>query len=147
MVDVRRLAADVLGAGESRVRISPEAIDRLEEVTTKADVRALVKEGLIYAVYERGVSRGRWREYHEKKRKGRGRGVGSRRGSKYARLDPKENWVRRIRALRRYLNSLKKRGLIDTKTWRELYLEVKGGRFDSVASLRTYLINNNIIKQ
>nr|KJR71542.1 MAG: 50S ribosomal protein L19 [Vulcanisaeta sp. AZ3] len=127
--------------------MSPEAIDRLEEVTTKADVRALVKEGLIYAVYERGVSRGRWREYHEKKRKGRGRGVGSRRGSKYARLDPKENWVRRIRALRRYLNSLKKRGLIDTKTWRELYLEVKGGRFDSVASLRTYLINNNIIKQ
>lgn len=147
MVDVRRLAADVLGVGESRVRISPEAIDRLEEVTTKADVRALVKEGLIYAVYERGVSRGRWREYHEKKRKGRGRGVGSRRGSKYARLDPKEKWVKRIRALRRYLNSLKKRGLIDTKTWRELYLEVKGGRFDSVASLRTYLINNNIIKQ
>ncbi len=35
MVDVKRLAAEILGVGESRVRISPEALDRLEEVTTK----------------------------------------------------------------------------------------------------------------
>ncbi|WP_460173972.1 eL19 family ribosomal protein, partial [Vulcanisaeta sp. JCM 14467] len=74
--------------------------------TTKADVRALIKEGLIYAEYARGVSRGRWRGLHEKRRRGRRRGVGSRRGSKYARLDPKEAWVNRVRALRRYLNSL-----------------------------------------
>jgi len=147
MVDVKRLAAEVLGVGESRVRISPEAIDRLGEVTTKADVRALIKEGLIYAEYKRGVSRGRWREYHEKRKKGRRRGVGSRKGSKYARLDPKEAWVRKIRALRRYLNSLKRRGLIDSKTWRELYLQIKGGRFNSVSALRAYLISNNIIKQ
>ncbi|ADY00822.1 50S ribosomal protein L19e [Vulcanisaeta moutnovskia 768-28] len=147
MVDVKKLAAEVLGVGESRVRISPEAIDRLGEVTTKADIRALIKEGLIYAEYARGVSRGRWRELHEKRRKGRRRNVGRRRGSKYARLDPKEAWIGRIRALRRYLNSLKRRGLIDVRTWRELYLQVKGGRFDSVASLRAYLISNNIIKQ
>ena len=147
MVDVKKLAAEILGVGESRVRISPEALDRLEEVTTKADVRALIKEGLIYAEYAKGVSRGRWRELHEKRRKGRRRGVGSRKGSKYARLDPKEAWVNKVRALRRYLNSLKRRGLIDAKTWRELYLQVKGGRFDSVASLKAYLISNNIIKQ
>lgn len=150
MVDVKKLAAEVLGVGESRVRISPEAIDRLEEVTTKADVRALIKEGLIYAEYAKGVSRGgRWRELHEKRRKGRRRGgVGSRKGSKYARLDPKEAWIGRVRALRRYLNSLKRRGgLIDARTWRELYLQVKGGRFDSVASLRAYLISNNLLKQ
>ncbi len=86
---------------------------------------------------------------HEKRRKGRRRGgVGSRKGSKYARLDPKEAWVNKVRALRRYLNSLKRRGgLIDAKTWRELYLQVKGGRFDSVASLRAYLISNNLLKQ
>ncbi len=102
---------------------------------------------MIYAEYARGVSRGRWRELHEKRRKGRRRGVGSRRGSKYARLDPKEAWVNKVRALRRYLNSLKRRGLIDARTWRELYLQVKGGRFDSVASLRTYLISNNLLKQ
>ncbi|GAB6948356.1 50S ribosomal protein L19e [Vulcanisaeta sp. JCM 16161] len=147
MVDVKRLAAEILGVGESRVRISPEALDRLEEVTTKADVRALIKEGLIYTEYAKGVSRGRWRELHEKRRKGRRRGVGSRKGSKYARLDPKEAWVSRVRALRRYLNSLKRRGLIDAKTWRDLYLQVKGGRFESVASLRAYLISNNLLKQ
>ncbi|BDR93167.1 50S ribosomal protein L19e [Vulcanisaeta souniana] len=147
MVDVKKLAAEVLGVGESRVRISPEALDRLEEVTTKADVRALIKEGLIYAEYARGVSRGRWRELHEKRRKGRRRGVGSRRGSKYARLDPKEVWKGKIRAMRRYLSSLKRMGLIDARTWRELYLQVKGGRFDSVASLKAYLVSNNIIKQ
>ncbi len=147
MVDVKKIAAEILGVGESRVRISPEALDRLEEVTTKADVRALIKEGLIYAEYARGISRGRWRELHDKRRRGRRRGVGSRRGSKYARLDPKEVWKGRIRAMRRYLGSLKMMGLIDSRTWRELYLQVKGGRFDSVASLRAYLVSNNIIKQ
>ncbi len=147
MVDVKRLAAEILGVGESRVRISPEALDRLGEVTTKADVRALIKEGLIYVEPVKGNSRGRWREYHEKRKKGRRRGVGSRKGSKYARLDPKEAWVNRVRALRRYLNSLKRRGLIDSKTWRELYLQVKGGRFESVSALRAYLISNNLLKQ
>nr|MCG2886609.1 50S ribosomal protein L19e [Vulcanisaeta sp.] len=117
------------------------------EVTTKADVRALIKEGLIYVEPVKGNSRGRWREYHEKRKKGRRRGVGSRKGSKYARLDPKEAWVNRVRALRRYLNSLKRRGLIDSKTWRELYLQVKGGRFESVSALRAYLISNNLLKQ
>lgn len=111
----------------------------------------MIKEGLIYAEYARGgVSRGgRWRELHEKRRKGRRRGgVGSRRGgSKYARLDPKEVWKGKIRAMRRYLSSLKRMGLIDARTWRELYLQVKGGRFDSVASLKAYLVSNNIIKQ
>ncbi|WP_069807558.1 50S ribosomal protein L19e [Vulcanisaeta thermophila] len=146
MVNVKKLAAELLGVGESRVKVSPEAFDRLEEVTTRADVRSLIKEGLIYAEYAKGNSRGRWRELHEKRKRGRRRGVGSRKGTKKARLDPKEAWMGRVRAQRRFINMLKHRGIIDTKTWRILYLQIKGGRFDSVASLKAYLISSNIVK-
>jgi len=62
------LAADILGVGVSRVKISPEAVDRLDEVVTKDDVRALINEGLIWAEPEKGVSRGRWRVRHMKKK-------------------------------------------------------------------------------
>jgi LSU ribosomal protein L19E len=58
MVDVKRLAADILGVGVSRVKISSEAIDRLHEVVTKDDVRALINEGLIWAEPEKGFPGG-----------------------------------------------------------------------------------------
>lgn len=147
MVDVKRLAAQVLGVGESRVRISPEALDRIEEATTKADVRALVKEGLIYAEEAKGNSRGRWRMLHEKRRRGRRRGYGSRKGPRGARIDPKEAWVSNVRSMRRYLKYLKDQGIIDSRTWRRLYLMVKGGRFKDLRSLRAYLISSGIISQ
>jgi large subunit ribosomal protein L19e len=82
MVDVKRLAADILGVGVSRVKISPEAVERLEEVVTKDDVRALIEEGLIWAEPEKGVSRGRWRVRHLKRKLGRRRGPGSREGKR-----------------------------------------------------------------
>ncbi len=147
MVDVKKLAADILGVGESRVKIKPEALERLEEVTTRADVRQLIKEGLIYAEPKKGNSRGRWRELHEKRKKGRRRGPGSRKGAKGARQDPKRAWITRIRALRRFLKHLKESGLIDAKTWRRLYKMAKGGRFESVAALKHYLITNKIVPE
>ncbi len=145
MVDVRRLAADILGVGESRVKILPEALEKLEEVSTRADVRRLIKEGLIIAEPAKGNSRGRWRLRHEKKKKGRRRGYGSRKGPKSAREDPKRAWINRIRTLRRYLKYLKDNGIIDAKTWRKLYKMAKGGYFRDLSHLKQYLITNKIV--
>lgn len=144
MVDVKRLAADILGVGVSRVRISPEAMDRLEEVVTKDDVRALIDQGLIWAEHEKGVSRGRWRERHIKKVKGRRRGHGSRKGK---RTDEEDVWRNKARALRRFLNTLKREGKLDAKTWRQLYVMVKGNYFRDLRHLKTYINEHRLTKE
>jgi len=145
MVDVKRLAAEVLGIGESRIRLSSDALEEIEEVTTRSDIRRLIKEGSIVVKPVKGNSRGRWRLRRIKKRQGRGRGYGSRSGTKKARNDPEDEWRNNVRAMRRYLKYLKDSGKIDTKTWRTLYRMVKGNRFKNTAALRSYLITNQII--
>ena len=144
MVDVKRLAAEVLGVGVSRGKISPEAADRVQEVVTKDDVRALIDEGLIWAEPEKGVSRGRWRERHEKKKKGRRRGHGSRKGR---RTDEEEQWKNKIRKLRRFLNTLKREGKLDPKTWRMLYHMAKGNYFRDLRHLKTYINEHKLTKE
>ncbi len=143
MVDVKRMAADILGVGISRVRISPEALDRLDEVVTKDDVRRLIEEGLIWSAPPKGNSRGRWRVLHEKRRKGRRRGHGSRKGK---RMDEERMWVFKVRSMRRYLNALKRAGRLDPPTWRMLYGMVKGGYFRDLSHLKTYISDKKLAK-
>lgn len=144
MVDVKRLAADVLGVGESRVRISLEAQDRIADVIAREDVKALIDEGLIWAEHKKGVSRGRWRERHSKKKAGRRRGRGSRKGP---RLDEEEAWKNKVRSLRRFLNTLKRKGLIEPATWRMLYRMVKGNYFRDLRHLKTYINEHNLTRE
>ncbi|MEM1733048.1 MAG: 50S ribosomal protein L19e [Pyrobaculum sp.] len=144
MVDVKKLAAEILGVGESRVKISPKAVERLDEVITKNDVRALIDEGLIWAEPSKGVSRGRWRVRHLKKKKGRRRGHGSRKGP---RIDEEEVWKNKMRAMRRFLNTLKRKGKIEPATWRQLYKMVKGNYFRDLDHLKTYIIEHKLTKE
>jgi len=144
VVDVKRLAAEILKVGESRIRISPEAVDKIAEVVTKDDVRNLIDQGLIWVEPPKGNSRGRWRIRHLKKKKGRRRGHGSRKGP---RSDPEEMWVRKMRAMRRFLKHLKERGLITPKTWRTLYKMVKGNYFRDLRHLKTYINDHKLAKE
>ncbi|RFA93964.1 50S ribosomal protein L19e [Pyrobaculum aerophilum] len=144
MVDVKRLAADILGVGVSRIKISPEAAERLEEVVTKDDVRALIDQGLIWAEPEKGVSRGRWRVRHIKKKKGRRRGHGSRKGP---RTDEEEAWKEKVRAMRRFLNTLKRKGKLEPRVWRQLYRMVKGNYFRDLDHLKTYINEHKLAKE
>lgn len=145
MVNVKKLAARILNVGESRIKVLPEAKDRLEEVSTRADIRTLIKEGLIVVEPKKGNSRGRWRVIHEKRKRGRRRGHGSRKGPKSARANDKKVWISKIRTLRRFLKYLKDKEIIDSKTWRKLYLMAKGGYFRDLSHLKTYLIANRIV--
>ena len=144
MVDVKRLAADILGVGVSRVKISPEAVERLEEVVTKDDVRALIEEGLIWAEPKKGVSRGRWRVRRLKKKRGRRRGPGSRKGK---RVDEQEVWKNKVRAMRRFLNTLKRLGKLEPAVWRRLYRMVKGNYFRDLNHLKTYINEHKLTKE
>jgi len=142
---VRRLAAEVLGVGESRVYIDPSRIDEAASAITKEDVRKLIEKGVISAKPVRGTSRARARLRHLKRRKGLRKGEGSRKGS-IADLE-KRLWIARVRALRRYLKMLRDRRLIDKRAYRMLYRLVKGGAFQSRAHLKEYVKQQGLLRR
>lgn len=135
----RRMAAEVLGVGEGRVWIDPERLEDVEAAITREDIRRLIHEGAIRKLREKGVSRARARILHEKRKKGRRRGPGSRSGSRKARAKLKRVWVMKIRALRRRLRELKERRVITARVYRQLYLKAKSGVFRSVSDLHRYI--------
>lgn len=135
----RCLAAKLLKVGYNRVWIDPERIDDVETAITREEIRKLVHEGVIKPLPERGVSRARARTLHERRKKGRRSGVGSRKGSFYAKISKKETWMRKIRALRKRLRELKTSKTITRNTYRKLYEMAGSGRFESIADMERYL--------
>jgi large subunit ribosomal protein L19e len=133
----KRLAAEVLKVGVSRVRFDPNAAEEIADAITRASIRALIKKGVIWAEPKKGVSRGR----HRAKKKKAKRGPGSKKGAKTARMGKKELWVTRVRALRRRLKLLRDRGVITGKVFDQLYRQIKGGQVRSIRHL------NELVKE
>lgn len=146
MATVRRIAAELLGVGESRVRIDPKNSSKAAEALTRDDIRALISQGVIYALRKRGVSRLRGRQKHLKMKSGRRRGMGSRKGKRYSVIPRKEVWINHVRAQRAVLKDLRSDKKIDKKAYRKVYRMVKGGAFKSRASLLTHLKDSQMIK-
>ncbi len=135
----RRLAAEILKCGVHRVFIHPDAIDDVQMAITREDIRNLIKNKAISKRYPIGISRARANEKLRKKQKGRARGIGSRKGPKSARSNPKREWINRIRPLRRELKKLRATEKIEVSTYRNLYMKAKGGQFNSVATMHRYM--------
>ncbi|RLE72308.1 MAG: 50S ribosomal protein L19e [Thermoprotei archaeon] len=130
---VRRLASEILKVGKNRIWIDMENIDRISSVLSREDVRKLIKEGVIRKRPVHTPSRGRI--------KVRKRGPGSRKGRS---IDKKELWIRKVRAQRRYLRMLRDRRIISRKTYRRLYVLVKGNMFRSIRHLRSYILEHRL---
>ncbi|MEM0371028.1 MAG: 50S ribosomal protein L19e [Ignisphaera sp.] len=143
----RRLAAEILGVGESRIAFNMEQIDKVVNATTKDDIRRLIKDGIIYIELPRRNSRGRWKIFHEARKEGRHRGAGRRKGKAGARTDHKYKWVYRIRKIRAFLKWLRNNNIIDRRTYRILYRKAKGGTFDSLSSLKRYMKDHGLLPQ
>ncbi len=141
---VRRLAADILGVGENRIWIDPENLDRIAEAMTREEVRALIKDGLIKAKPIKGISRARIRKRKLQKKKGRRKGPGSRKGPT---INRKRLWIMKVRAQRKFLRLLRKRRIITKKVYRKLYMMVKGGAFDSIAQIKTYIKEHGLARR
>jgi large subunit ribosomal protein L19e len=135
----RRLAAQILKIGQNRVWIDPERIEDAEGAITRDEIKKLVHEGTIRSKPEKGISRGRGRIIHLKKKKGRRSGLGSRTGSPHARISKKEAWMSKIRALRTRLRLLKTKKVIPEGEYGYLYRMAGSGRFQSIADLERYL--------
>ena len=140
----RRMASESLKIGKNRVWIDPERGDDVEEAITREEIRKLISEGAIKSAPKKGVSRGRARNIHAKRKKGLKKGMGSRKGKKSARMPRKELWKIRIRAIRAYLKNLRDRRIIQRKIYRRLYLLAKGGIFRNVAHVEQYIDSNKL---
>jgi large subunit ribosomal protein L19e len=138
----KRLAADVLDVGKSRVWFDPDQQGEIAEAITREDIRELVDDGTIRAEEKKGNSKGRSRERKAKRAYGHQKGPGSRKGKAGAREDSKDAWEKRIRAQRKKLNELRGNGEIDRSQYRELYNKARGGEFRSVQYLLNYIDNN-----
>ncbi|USZ67601.1 50S ribosomal protein L19e [Halorussus salilacus] len=138
----KRLAADVLDVGESRVWFDPDAQGAIVEAITREDIRELVEDGTIQAKDKKGNSRGRARERDAKRAYGHQTGPGNRKGKSGGRQSEKEQWQQTIRAQRRKLKELRAEGEITQSQYRDLYDKAKGGEFRSVRYLLNYIENN-----
>jgi large subunit ribosomal protein L19e len=143
----KRIAAEILKCGENRIYFDPYLIEDIRMAITREDIRNLIKEGIIVKQYKKGISKFRKNLRHERKKRGRARGLGKRKGNKTARTPSKKNWMVRIRPQRRELKKLRNRKQITTATYRKLYRNAKGGMFDSVAQLNRYIKEKELLKR
>ena len=137
----KRLAADVLDVGKSRVWFDPAEQEEVADAITREDIRDLVERGIVQAKDPKGNSRGRARERNEKRAYGHRKGPGTRKGTAGARQNSKEDWESRIRAQRRVLRELRDDGELTPSQYRELYAKASGGEFRSVAYMETFIDN------
>jgi large subunit ribosomal protein L19e len=135
-ISQRRIAASILKVGQNRIWLDPEDMDAISSAITRTEIRKLIHEGAIRTLPERGSSKGRARTVKSKKRAGRRSGAGSRKG---ATLPRKTAWILRIRAIRNRLRELRDKRMIQTETYRRLFLMAKGGSFRSASHLDEYI--------
>ena len=143
----KRMAAEILKCGENRVYFNPFLEEDISLAITREDIRNLIKQGAIKKKYKKGISNYRKKLQHERKKKGRGRGIGKRKGTKHARTPKKRAWIKRIRPIRRELKNLRNRKSISTANYRKLYKNAKGGMFTSVAQLNRHIKEKDLIKR
>ena len=141
----KRLAAKILKAGAGRIKV--KNVKEVEEAITRDDIRKLIDKGLIEKEQKKGYGRVHARKRLEQEKKGRRRGKGSRKGKKRAKINKKEAWMTRVRALRKLLRELKENGRISRSDYRKVYMKVKGGAFRSKHHMISYLKDNEILKE
>ncbi len=144
MNTVRRISSEVLGVGESKIRFKTDAASKIGEALTREDVRSLIKDGSIYAMQPRGVSRARGNKKKAQMRKGRRFGHGSRKGTYNTRVGKKENWIAKVRAQRKYLFALVEQKKLADGVHRKIYRMIKGNAFKGVKVLEIYLRDNKM---
>ncbi len=146
LTNQKRVASQVLDCGVHRVWLDSEASAEIAVAITRADIRELIEAGSIKAIPVKGVSRGRARERDTKRKYGHRKGHGRRKGRKGARNPRKEQWMKKIRAIRKKLKEMRADGSLDKSTYCKVYRKAKGGEYRSVAHLQAHLESEKLIK-
>ncbi|MEL9914622.1 MAG: 50S ribosomal protein L19e [Thermoplasmatales archaeon] len=142
----KRMAAEIMKVGMSRVWMDTKSIEEISEAVTKDDVRRLIKRKVIQKKQKKGNSRGRIKEAKAQRKKGRRKGQGSRKGTRNAREPRKKRWVKTVRGMRTALRELRDSGKISRKDYRSYYRRIKGGIFRSKADMLLHMKDAGVLK-
>jgi len=142
----KRIAGELLKCSLKRVVFDGERLEEIKEAITKADMRELIKENAIRKKPVRGISKGRTRKARLQRAKGRGKGPGKKKGKPGA-ANRKKKWRVKTRLQRKFLSELKKKTIITPKTYRNMYLKVKGGFFRSKRHIKLYIEENRLVEK
>lgn len=143
----KRMASELLKCSPKKIRFDAESLSDINESITKESIRALINTGKIWRLPPNTISRGRARKRLIQIRKGRRKGLGSRKGKRTARLRPKTEWMNKIRLQRNLIQVLRDKKLIEPNVYRMLYRKVKGGFFRSKRHLKLYIEEQGVVKQ
>jgi large subunit ribosomal protein L19e len=147
LLSQKRLAADILKVGESRVWMDPKSLDDISEAVTRDDIRKLIKRNVIQKKPSKGNSRARIRKAEAQRKKGRRKGQGSRKGTRNAREPRKTRWVKTVRAMRNVLKELRDSNKISRKDYRAYYKRIKGGTFRSKGDLLLHMKEAGVLRE
>lgn len=142
----KRMAAQLMKAGMSRVWMDTKSIDDIAEAVTKDDIRKLIRRNVIQKRPSKGNSRSRFKAAKAQRDKGRRKGPGSRKGTKKARDPKKRKWVRSIRAMRNSLKEMRDSGKITRSDYRLFYKKIKGGTFRTRNALLLHMREQGTLK-
>lgn len=142
----KRLAAQILKCSQKRIWFDMERASDIKEAITKIDIKSLIGDKAIKAKPVKSISKGRARKTKLQKRKGKQKGIGSRKGKKTARLPKKVAWMNSIRIQRRFLKELREKEIITKTNYQKLYLKAKGGFFRSKRHIKLYIEEHNLAK-
>ncbi len=131
----KRLVSRVTGVGVHRVWFDSDHLDDIADAITRENIRSLLTANTIKIKSFRGTSRGRAKLKKIQKKK-RGRGQGSKKGTKGARIGKKQVYVKKVRSLRYLLKIVKDRKEITNKQFWSLYKKVGGNTVRNKAHLR-----------
>lgn len=143
----KRIAADAMKCSQKRVHFDPDKLSEVKEAITKADIRSLIKQGIIKEKRIQGISNVRSKKIKDQKRKGRRKNSGSRKGKFSARSKPKRVWMNTVRAQRKFLKELKEKDLLIQGCFWDLYRKSKGGFFRSIRHIKLFIKEKGLVKE
>jgi large subunit ribosomal protein L19e len=138
----KRIAGELLKRGVSKVRIKEGFNPDAQKAITREDVRTMIKNGAIYTIKKKHNISAYSKVLKAKRIKGRRRGPGKRKGTLKARGGME--YKKKIRGQRRVLKALKEQQIIDNMKFRKYYALVKGGNFQTKASLLSHIVNDGV---
>lgn len=142
----KQLAAKIMKTSPSKVRFVADALEDIKKAITRSDLRGFIAIGKIKLSGKNEQSRSRARKTAAQKKKGRQRGIGSRKGSKYSIVNKKAQWMARIRVQRKFLQELRERGSLSPTNYRLLYRKSKGGYFRNRRHIKLYITEHRLIE-
>lgn len=125
----KRLASSILKCGKRKIWIDPNEINEVAAADSRGNIRKLIKEGIIVKKNCKIHSKNRKKLQQEARKKGKHKGIGSRKGTSNARSSQSYKWHFKQKVFRHLLKKYRKLEKIDSHLYRELYLKAKGNVF------------------